>query len=318
MEEASSLLVASRKRADGARLHCRVTPAGGYKLAIQRNQTHVGATGLVNILGHSISRQTVSRWEQLLAVNVLIQARSFYTGLEGDRFEFHSIRGDATNSGVGHHSLKVHAVAVDSRIWSEGKDPAEAETTHSVFPPLAEQPVHAGGQEIYKLYKQQLSRAAVPEWTDENNTAIRWYLFSTDQGADQVSCSAMVRKDVAMTERNLFSHAWCLDHVAHLIFGLSLRRFAGYWATVASFTNVFRASGNAIRIRIGWVHLFGAQSGVQIMKRLPPRPLKGRWGAVTSLEAWLWEGRAWRELPKVMASGFFATWKIHAERKPKP
>ena len=72
----------------------------------------------------SIPGQTVYRWEQILASNVLSNSREFYEvnhqmqmvkneGPAADRmtWEVHAIRGDCTNSSV-LHSSKAHACEI--------------------------------------------------------------------------------------------------------------------------------------------------------------------------------------------------------------
>ena len=280
----SSIMVAGRLKKSAKRTG-RVTPTGGYTMALMRNSAHVGTLGLVKMLQLPVSRQTVERWERLLATNLLIQSRLFYKhvydtamiqhdgcGAEAFSWELHNVRADATNSSVGLHSLKAFVCVIDSRC----RDIHGSCVQHSVYPDLQQQPVHCYGHTVRSMLLKQLQSAGLSAWSDQwpqsaHGLHIKWYLFSSDQGGDQTSSHSLIQADVEDIELTWYSRVWCLDHVDHLIAGVNLQRFFSYWCSLATFVNVCRAPGNGFRIKLAWHEMFGADSGVTAMKKLPPR-----------------------------------------------
>jgi len=92
-------------------------------MAVVRNSSHVGASGLCRMLQLPVSRQSVERWERLCAVSVVLQARSYYRRAHERCVSSRSrpgalswsclnVRGDATSFEL----LKVFHTAVDSVI----------------------------------------------------------------------------------------------------------------------------------------------------------------------------------------------------------
>ena len=65
------------KRQRSKHLNTRLSMAGGYRLATQRNCAHAGCETVMNILGLGFSRFAMNRWETLLACNLLHLHRSW-------------------------------------------------------------------------------------------------------------------------------------------------------------------------------------------------------------------------------------------------
>ena len=226
----SAILVAGRIRRNSAKLTGRVTPVGGYTMALMRNSAHVGTLGLVKMLQLPVSRVTVERWERLLATNLLIQSRLFYQTLRsaahadhtqalgaGLSWELHNIRGDATNSSCGQHSLKAFVGAIDSRI----RDVYGECVNHSIYPDLQARPVHCCGHTVRGMYMKQLESCDVELWTTPGASEathgihVRWYLFSSAQGGDHVASHKLIEAYVRGQSGLWYNRAWCLDHVDH-------------------------------------------------------------------------------------------------------
>ena len=102
---------------------------------------------------------------------------------------------------------------------------------------------------------------------------------------------------------------WCLAHQAHLMISRQLNRLEGHFASLARKTNACRI-GNAAKFFAAWKRLFGLDRAKEVASRLPPRPLKGRWGSVhANASHWLKCGKeqlcmVWEEVfpPKPVAS----------------
>eukprot|EP00969_Alexandrium_andersonii_P266592 11782183-Alexandrium_andersonii.AAC.1 len=56
-----------------------------------------------------------------------------------------------------------------------------------------------------------------------------------------------------------------------------------YFSALATTINAWRSAQNARKIRDKWMELFPATVGP--LKRLPPKPLRGRWGSASQTEA---------------------------------
>ena len=68
------------------------------------------------------------------------------------------------------------------------------------------------------------------------------------------------------------------------------------------FVNVWRTTGNPRAIKDAWGDMFpGSEFMPAAFRRLPPRPLKGRWSAVIDLERWIIASGDFVELPRVLA-----------------
>jgi len=71
----------------------------------------------------------------------------------------------------------------------------------------------------------------------------------------------------------------------------------GHYSSIAKIINVWRSSGNAFKIRRAYCLKTG---NAKALKRLPPRPLKGRWGSIASAEDFILEA-GYEHLPSAFA-----------------
>ena len=104
----------------------------GYRAALKRNDSHIGAEVLSNALETGFRRQTITRWEILLASAIVYLSKSWYaknyrrvekaftyfdSGKAADAsrcfdYEIVSVYGDATNSRAAAHGCKAHGMRV--------------------------------------------------------------------------------------------------------------------------------------------------------------------------------------------------------------
>ena len=110
------------------------------------------------------------------------------------------------------------------------------------------------------------------------------YVMTSDMGPDQAKCSRDISNDAATIPNVFFFHLPCLLHQAHLIVRSALAAMPGYFSSCAKICNVWRAWGNAAKIKSVWLEMFHKNT---FPKTLPPRPLKGRWGSIEAIEQFL-------------------------------
>eukprot|EP00959_Pyramimonas_sp_CCMP1952_P183597 3838896-Pyramimonas_sp.AAC.1 len=80
--------------------------------------------------------------------------------------------------------------------------------------------------------------------------------------------------------------SWCLRHQLHLIVQKQVGRRGRsdkYFSYLAMFVNTWRACGHAKLIRAAWEEVNPDRAG-EVCRRLPPRPLKGRWCSTPGAE----------------------------------
>ena len=145
----------------------------------------------------------------------------------------------------------------------------------------------------------------LPSWTVAGAPLhIRSFLFLSDQGPDEVHADTIIKEELAGMRNSVHLREWCFEHVAHLIAGANLHKHHDYWVALATFTNVFRSSGNPIRVKMEWERLHGKDDPAMaiIRRRLPPRPLRGRWSSAYETEKWLTDCGRWKKLPQVFVS----------------
>ena len=62
---------------------------------------------------------------------------------------------------------------------------------------------------------------------------------------------------------------------------------SGYFLSVAAIANLWRTTGIPTKLMAAAAKLYGEEVSMQFFRKLPGRPLKGRWGAIHSVEALL-------------------------------
>lgn len=92
----------------------------------------------------------------------------------------------------------------------------------------------------------------------------------------------------------------CVLHQLHLVVGKMLNRLQGHFSAMAKIVNVWRSVGVPYKVSQEFEKLFGHEIAKKV-RRLPPRPLRGRWGSISSAEAYLLESE-----PKSLAGVFKA------------
>ena len=143
----------------------------------------------------------------------------------------------------------------------------------------------------------------LPSWTVAGAPLhIRSFLFLSDQGPDEVHADTIIKEELAGMRNSVHLREWCFEHVAHLIAGANLHKHHDYWVALATFTNVFRSSGNPIRVKMEWERLHGKDDPAMaiIRRRLPPRPLRGRWSSAYETEKWLTDCGRWKNYRKYL------------------
>ena len=86
-------------------------------------------------------------------------------------------------------------------------------------------------------------------------------------------------------------------HQLHLVVSKQLGRLSGHYASIAKVVNVWRSVGVPWKIFELYTAKFGSDQA-KVVRRLPPRPLKGRWGSISSAEEYLLQARP-TDLPAI-------------------
>ena len=113
------------------------------------------------------------------------------------------------------------------------------------------------------------------------------FIMVSDMGPDQAKCARDISYELLCSPTAFFFHLPCLLHQLHLSVRLSLSKMPSYFSSCAKIVNVWRAWGNAAKIKKVWSEIFGEKSCSLATKRLPPRPLRGRWGSIETIEQFL-------------------------------
>ena len=294
-----------------------VSLAGGCRCALLRIIGQAGADAVVAHLDAGIARQT----EQLLGANVLAHARAFsndqYTQLHAARsaevrepsragwtWEVHALRGDVTNSNILHGS-KAHACegtslfhhALDTDDFGAGGD--HDRPFHRTYCDLIKIEGSCDGPLQHAIWLKQVQSIGVRMWRLDDQDAscaagnhVRVWLFTTDEGPDQVAASKLLQRDVEESVTDIVIAQWCLAHVVHLIVKFQVQQLYNgkYFGSLAMMVNLWRSRGNPKKMREGlrqYHHDRGGRATDTRAQKLPPRPLTGRWGAVSNSEKYL-------------------------------
>ena len=297
-----SFLVLYKKRHTSS-AHFKMSRRGGYRLAIKRNQGHVGSEALVQQQECATGRQTVSRWQRILTAAILLVSHRYYsehyahlTSLdEPDKpnfltYEMHSLRADATN----HMMLKSKAhVCEITSIFSHS--PYGETGLHRTYSDLQRVPKKCDGVATRAMLLKQFAAVGARTWIeseqDENIIAgriihVSWYLFASDAGPDQFACDGLVDADLMHDHYKLKVRTFCIQHQIHLIVKRGILKLgATYWSTLAKCVNCIRTWLQPMLDT--WMNMFGASSAKTILGKLPPWPVKGRWGSLSNCERWM-------------------------------
>ena len=139
-------------------------------------------------------------------------------------WEIHMIRGDATNSNV-MHSCKAHVADVSSLFELGDVDEDILDMTlppkevHTIFPDLIKIGDSCDGPMQRAIFLKQLQSVGVGTWQNREARPnhMRVWIFTSDQGPDQVAASKLMNADVAESQWDIMITHWCLAHVFHLM-----------------------------------------------------------------------------------------------------
>lgn len=111
------------------------------------------------------------------------------------------------------------------------------------------------------------------------------------QGADQRGCHKFMNLEFdSNSALRLYVRQWCWQHQLHLTVKKQLETIDSitdlrYFATLAKSINVWRTPQNPKKFYNSVAELYGRPRADAVAKRLPTRPIRGRWGNVSSAEA---------------------------------
>ena len=176
--------------------------------------------------------------------------------------------------------------------------------SHRIYTDLAKVPKKCGGLESRAIFLNQVGSTGAHTWvansgfsetnviTGVNSLGILWlcfhiciYLFTTDNGGDQIANDVLFELDVAALALTCYAREWCRRHQLHLMKKRQFQRQPWYWSYLATFANVARSTHTPMLMLESYRRLFG-DLRARVMKRLMPRPLSVRWGAATAAEKW--------------------------------
>jgi hypothetical protein len=138
-------------------------------------------------------------------------------------WEIHGIRGDATNSSVV-HSSKAHVCEVVSlfeHTKSLDPDALPVKDLHRIYPDLVQVGESCDGKLQRAIFLKQLRSAGVGVWQNTDSFShpshLRIWVFTTDQGPDQVAASKLMQSELVDSPTDILIHHFCLAHVYHLV-----------------------------------------------------------------------------------------------------
>lgn len=149
-------------------------------------------------------------------------------------------------------------------------------------------PSSCTGAHLFEIYKIQMRSMGLPAFEEPVPAkTVRVIVFVTDNGPDQKGAQKLIAAALRDSKATFFYRFKCLLHQLHLIVGKQLKRLDGHYSQIAKVVNVWRSTGVASKIRSKYAAMFGETRSLQVAKRLPPRPLKGRWGSISAVEQYL-------------------------------
>ena len=82
----------------------------------------------------------------------------------------------------------------------------------------------------------------------------------------------------------LFVHTFCFAHQFHLVALKTLKQAGHYFNNLAKVVNVWRSPGTPTKLFKAWEETYGRQRATEVLKRLPARASRGRWGSTDKVE----------------------------------
>jgi hypothetical protein len=295
-----------------------VSVFGGYDIALRRASGHAGAKTTLAMLtgglrGNVTDRGVVYRYEHRAAAAQHLKSLDVYgamevmmmvrSGLDTDQFGVivHCLKCDATKQdALDHEKVVIGTVST----CAYGASEVAAALDNGVFVPERFRPVSTfgacdlqievtgTGEETYHIMKQNLTSVGATHWDDRcqaaDLTLDALYCFGLDNGPNNSGSIKRVRTVIRPVTRCAFDVNWCFFHQAQLIV-LSMvatldgwhwkyPKGVGYFSGVATIANVVRSTGMRGRIQKA------ASDGVEVLKRMFGRCLRGRWLSIDSVE----------------------------------
>ena len=208
-------------------------------------------------------------------------------------------------------AAKLGIAGIDSTDMS---DISNVECGQLAYPDITWVPPHCNTKTSRALWEHQLSKLGLDVWSDrlrchellrtgqqdDSPGACRArglrslhgvlrhvcvYIVGTDAGADQVGVRNQVETELSGDLSTWIVWTVCLQHQMHLLTKRQLSSLSTYFSNMAKCSNCWRAPGNAAEIFRTWVRLFGLKRAKETARNLPPRVLKGRFGAIHKVES---------------------------------
>ncbi|CAK0844631.1 unnamed protein product, partial [Prorocentrum cordatum] len=299
-----------------------VTTYGGYCLAVRRNVGHASAAATALMVtgegeGGVKDKNAVVSYEHRAAAGKVIRSKVFYSEPEGvdlsQQLEIHLLKCDGTNSEL-IQKKKVHVSMVHSSLCdvSEAAACPGGVAPASVAEHVESQSVSGdlltvtkdNGPEVHAFMLTHLQSVYCPTWksrasaSDDQKFFASVYVFGVDAGPGNQWALKQIKEDLrGSSARVMFCAVFCFMHQLHLIVKDLLDRTEGfdwgplkegkrYWGTVATVANVWRSCGAPTRIFQAAIDVPGGGLDVahRYFKKMPGRPLRGRWGSVAAVE----------------------------------
>ena len=252
--------------------------------------------------------------ERLLAANIKARTLQWYSGMNekvvqwhGSTLtcEIHSFRGDATNSS--RHDKLFNSDLLS--VFSFGET-AEACVT---YPTLLKVPDNCKTAEQVALWESALQSTGMRTWNDSRakTNHLRFFLGCSDQGGDEAAASRVLQDKVRQLPDCVFIWNFCFLHQIHLCVVKQLKRIP-LFSPLAKIANSWRSPYSASRVYKIWEKEYGSESAASYLKRLIPRPLRGRWGSLYDTESYLLHCTRGR-LEKVFRAAM--AWRVALWRK---
>lgn len=174
-----------------------------------------------------------------------------------------------------------------------GQSGCMCQESRVIVPDLCYVPSPCTGNTMHALWVMQLQRCGlrcrfVAPHTDQTFSCgvphIQIWCFNTDSGGDQTASMAAMNKK-CRSDLYCWYFWWpCFLHQIHLIVKKQLAQSPDYFSRMAKLVNVWRSSTIASKLFVVWKQRFGHARAQEAAGRVPPRPLRGRWGSMTACE----------------------------------